>query len=73
MTTPLTPIAAIRLDGPNTFHNREILSVVPDGEAAVRGIPGMVTIEQASSLVSRGEAVWIKSPARAQQAERSPK
>jgi hypothetical protein len=59
MRTPI-PIATIQLDGPNTFHNREVLSVVPDSESAIHGIPGMVTIEQAKALVGRGDAIWIK-------------
>jgi hypothetical protein len=59
MMTP-TPIATIQLDGPNTFNNREVLSVVPDSESAIRGIPGMVTVQQAKALVGRGEAIWIK-------------
>jgi hypothetical protein len=58
----MTPIATIRLCGPNTFHNCEALSVVPDSEAAIRNVPGVVTIEQAKALVGRGEAIWIKPP-----------
>jgi hypothetical protein len=54
-----TPIATIQLDGGNTFHNREILAVVPDSEAAIRGMPGTVTLEQAKSLVERGDAIWL--------------
>jgi hypothetical protein len=59
---PMSPIATIRLHGPNTFHNGEALSLVADSEAAVRGMAGVVTIEHAKSLVARGEAVWLKPP-----------
>ena len=54
-----TPIATIRLCGAHTHHENETLAVVPDSEAAIRGIPGRVTIEQARSLVERGEAMWL--------------
>jgi hypothetical protein len=57
-----TPIGTIQLHGANTFHNRDILAVVPDSETAIRGIPGMVTIEQAKSLVERGDAIWLEAP-----------
>ncbi len=53
------PIGSIRLCGPNTHHNGELLSVVADSEDAVHGIPDVVTIEQAKALVGKGEAVWI--------------
>ena len=58
MTTP-TPIARVRLCGSNTFHNSETPAVVPDREAAIRDIPGVITVDQAKALVDRGEAMWL--------------
>jgi len=54
-----TPIATIQLHGGNTFHHRETLGVVHASEEAIRGVPGMVTVAQAKSLVERGEAIWL--------------
>jgi len=57
---PMSPIASIRLSGPHTYHQGELLSVVADSEDAVRGTHGVVTVEQAKALVGCGDAVWIK-------------
>jgi hypothetical protein len=62
MAPTTVPIGSIRMCGPNTHHCGETLSVVADSEAAVRGIPDVVTVEQAEALVSRGEATWINNP-----------
>jgi hypothetical protein len=71
MTASRAPaIGVIRRCGPHTHHNGETLSVIADSETVARSIPDTVTIDQARSLVSRGEAIWIESPTRRQQAER---
>jgi len=58
----MTPVAAIRLCGAHTYHENQTLRVVADSEAAVRGVPDAVTMEQARALVGRNEAVWIGPP-----------
>jgi hypothetical protein len=57
-----SPVGTIRLFGPNVYHENQALTVIADSEAVARDIPGTVTIDQAKSLIGRGEAVWIKAP-----------
>jgi len=59
MSPKTSPVGSIRLCGTQTYHQHETLCVVFDDEAAIRGVPGVVTIEQAKSLVAAGEAVWL--------------
>ena len=59
-TTKLSPVGAIRLCGGRTYHEGQMLTVVADSDTAVRGMPGVVTIEHARSLVAGGVAIWLK-------------